>query len=221
MPTSRRKTGLWIAIGLILAASAGAVADLHRSQPSSLRRFDPDAVARLETAMWRSYYDRQELPLYRQMCELLRTQYHLPRLRANLVAYQAARGAFVFKRGHARADYERALPYLVNYYRAIRAASDTPFDVQRAARLELEWWIVHRQRESHTPEDLTRALADLQAEIYQLPSDRLMAHARLRAEAMTIRDDRAEQGGVREADWQRIEELLRGSYRELSRAVNA
>jgi hypothetical protein len=29
--------------------------------------FDPDEVARLETAMWRSYYDRRRLPLFGQL----------------------------------------------------------------------------------------------------------------------------------------------------------
>ena len=47
-----------------------------------------------------------------------------------------------------------------------------------------------------------------------------MEHAALRAEAMLIRDDRAEQGGVTEEDWQRIDGLLRRSWRSLYRAVN-
>lgn len=75
--------------------------------------------------------------------------------------------------------------------------------------LELEWWIIHRHRAQHAPGDLDKALAELQAEIYRVPVDRLMEHGRLRAEAMTIRDTKAEQGGVTETDWARIDELLR------------
>src|SRR5262245_20811733 len=157
-----------------------------------MRSFDPDEVARLETAMWRSYYDKQQVKLYNQLTELLRTQYNLPFIRSNAVAYQAARAAFVFKEGHNRAEYEKALPYLLSFYSSVQAVSDTSFDIDRAARLELEWWIIHRERDKHGPGDLAKALADLQAELYQMPAERFAEHARLRAEAMTIRDTKVE-----------------------------
>jgi len=83
----------------------------------------------------------------------------------------------------------------------------------------LEWWIVHRQRSQHQPDDLARALAELQAEIYRVPLEKLMEHGRLRAEAMTIRDTKAEEGSVTEADWAKIDQLLRQSWRSLAQAV--
>jgi len=205
---------------LCAGLAAWVAADLFAPRTSSLRRFDADEVARLETAMWRSYYDKRKVALFRDMTALLRREYHLPPLRAAVVGFDAARAAFVFKRGHGRTDYERALPDLRRYYRALREVSDTPFDVERAARLELEWWIVHRERKQHAPGDLARALADLQAELYGLPAERFDEHARLRAEAMTIRDDQAAAGGVTDADWGRIDALLRDSYRALHAAVN-
>ena len=48
-----------------------------------------------------------------------------------------------------------------------------------------------------------------------------MEHGRLRAEAMTIRDNKAEAGGVTEEDWRRINELLRQSWRSLAAAVKS
>ena len=216
-----RRRGLAIIAALVLALAAWVAYDLYAPRRTSLRDFDPDEVARLETAMWRSYYSRQRLRLFTQMSELLRTQYRLPLWRSNAVAYQAARAAFVFKDGHSRADYERALPNLVSFYHSIREVSDTDFDPERAARLELEWWIVHRERARHAPGDLDRALADLASEIYRVPAERLAEHARLRAEAMEIRDRQAEQGGVTEEDWRRIDELLHQSWRSLWRAVNS
>jgi hypothetical protein len=74
-------------------------------------------------------------------------------------------------------------------------------------------------RRGHAPGDLERALAELQAEIYTVPVDRLREHGRLRAEAMTIRDTKAASGGVTEADWARIDELLHQSWRSLKAAV--
>ncbi len=109
----------------------------------------------------------------------------------------------------------------MKFYGAIRQLSDIPFDVDRTARLELEWWIIHRQRAQHSPRDLEKALAELQAEIYRVPVHRLMEHGRLRAEAMTIRDTKAEAGGVTEEDWNQINELLRQSWRSLASAVKS
>ena len=216
----RLKNALKVSAALILVLAAWAAYDLNSSRRTSLRDFDADEVARLDTAMWRSYYSRQRARLFAQLVELLRTQYRLPFWRSNAVAYRAAKAAFVFKDGHSRADYERALPDLVSFYNSIRAVSDTDFDPERAARLELEWWIVHRERRAHAPGDLDRALADLESELYRVPSERLMEHAHLRAEAMDIRDTKAEQGGVTEEDWKRIDELLHQSWRSLHAAVN-
>lgn len=139
----------------------------------------------------------------------------LPRTR-----FHTAKAAFVFKDGSNRADYERALPGLVRYYTAIRKVSETPFDVNRAAGLEFEWWIVHRDRDKHPDGDLDRALADLAAEVYQLPRERFLEHARYRAEAMLIRNQLSEGPGVTDADWQRINDLLRRSWLSLWHAVN-
>jgi len=144
----------------------------------------------------------------------------LPYLRSHLLAYDAAKAAFVFKRGHDRADYEKALPNLASYYAAIRKVSATPFDVAREAQLELEWWIVHRQRAQHQPGDLEQALAEAAAEFYQIPAQNLMEYGRLRTEAMNLRDTKAVSGGVSEEDWARIEELLRGSWQSLWQAVH-
>ena len=172
-----------------------------------LRQFDPHRVGQLETEMWRSYYDHRPVRLFRDLTTLLRRQFGLPFWRSCLGAWYAAHAAVVFQRGHERSDYERALPDLVRYYALIRRASATQFDVDRVARLELEWWIVHRQRGSN----LAQALADLQSAVYGAPAPAFAEHGRLRAEAMAIRDS----GG----DWGRIGALLDGSWVSLHRAV--
>lgn len=224
--TNRQKNGKpsrvkWIVLLVIALAVAWLGYDLYGPRTSKLRDFDPDEVARLETEMWRSYYAKERVKLFTQLAELMRSQYHMPFATSNAVAYQAAKAAFVFKEGRKREDYEKALPHLIKFYQAIRDGSDSPFDVEKAAKLELEWWIVHRQRARYKPEDLDRALAELPAEVYQMPVEKMMEYARFRREAMTIRDKEAEAGGVSEADWKRIEELLRASWRSLWKAVNS
>lgn len=199
--------GIWIAY------------DLYAPRTAHLREFDADEVARLETAMWRSYYEKRKVRLFTELAELLRTQYNMPFFRSNLVSFYAAKGAFVFQRGKQRSDYEKALPDVVKFYRSIREESDIPFDVERASRLELEWWIIHRERDRHAPGDLAKALAQLQAEIYQMPVEKFTEHGRLRAEAMTVRDTRAEEGGVTDEDWSKIDQLLHASWKSLADAV--
>lgn len=223
MSSERRRRIFKIVVrvtALVLALIICAVLfDLFYPRKARLREFDADEVARLETAMWRSYYEKQRVRLFNQMTELLRTQYHMTPVKSNVVAYYAANAAFVFKEGKQRSDYEKALPDLITFYNYLHNTSDIDFDVYKVSKLELEWWIIHRERAKHSPGDLDRALAELQSAIYNVPVDRLMEHGRLRAEAMTIRDTKAEQGGVTEADWARINELLRQSWRSLAQAV--
>jgi hypothetical protein len=205
----------------VAAGGAGwAAAELARPRRVDIRVFDPDAVARLETAMWRSYYDRRRLPLFGQLVALLQGQFHLQPLRAVALAGLAARAAAVFQVGAAHADYLRALPLLERYYAGIRAVSEVPFDPARTAWLELDWWIVHREDDAHPEGDLERALADLAAELYQVPAERLGAHAARRAEAMRIRDRTARRSvGVLDDDWDRIEAVLWVAWKTLAEEV--
>jgi len=223
MSSERRRSLLKLiarVTALVLALVICAVLfDLFYPRKTSLREFDSDEVARLETAMWRSYYEKQRVRLFNEATELLRTQYHLTPVKSNVVAYYAANAAFVFKEGKQRSDYEKALPDLIKFYNYLHNLSDIDFDVYKVSKLELEWWIIHRERENHAPGDLARALAELQAAIYNVPVERVMEHGRLRAEAMTIRDTKAEQGGVTEADWAKINDLLRRSWSSLAQAV--
>ena len=219
VPKKRRRRSWRIALIIAGALLIWLGFDLYGPRKHSLREFDPQEVARLETAMWRSYYDKEKFKLFRELAELLRVQYGLPPARSYSVAFDAARAAFVFKDGKGRPDYEKALPDLVKYYRQIHRVGDINFDVDHVARLELEWWIVHRERKTYGREALERSLAELPAEIFLIPVNRTMEHARLRAEAMLIRDDRAEAGTVSEEDWRKIETLLRQSWQSLWQAV--
>ncbi len=212
-----------IALGLIVIGVllGGWIAfDLYTPHKVDIRAFDADEVARLDTAMWRSYYSRERLKLYSQLTELLEKQYKLNFWRRQFIASRAAKATFVFKDGKSRTDYEKALPDLEKFYASIRDISTTDFDAQKAAKLELEWWIIHRERQKYQEGDLAKALAETAAEIYKMPVENFMEHGRLRAEAMNIRDNQAEAGGVREEDWQKIDALLHASWRSLQSAVN-
>ena len=216
--SGRAKIFVAAAIGVGLAWAGW---ELYAPRSHSLRDFQPGEVGRLETAMWKSYYGHERLPLFGQLATLLRRQYGLPLLRSYVVAYHAARGAVVFQRGHSHADYERALPEIVAFYSGIRRVSSEDFDVEQAARRELDWWIIHREREAHAPGDLDRSLAALQAALYHLPEDQLAEHARLRAEATRLCDSLVAKGDSTAQQWGEIERLLRASWGSLWNTVNS
>jgi len=214
------KKAILIALVLVAALATWVAADLYRPCKVNIRAFDADEVARLDTAMWRSYYGRKRLKLFKELGDVLDSQFHFPFWRRQLVAFYAAKAAFVFKDGKTREDYERALPDLERFYSEIRDVSSTDFDADQAARLELEWWIVHRQRDHHATGDLSRALADAAAIVYGVPADKLTEYGDLRAAAMEIRDNKSSRGGVTEEDWQNIDSLLHRSWASLHAAVN-
>ena len=111
------RTGKRVLIVLALSVfliGGWIVWDWSGSTRHSLREFDPHEVARLETRMWRSYYDHRSFRLFNDLVTLLRQQYHLPLSRACAGAYRAARAAVVFQRGHNREEYLLAMPDLVS-----------------------------------------------------------------------------------------------------------
>ena len=206
-----------IIFGVVAIFALWVVLDLYWPTHADLRQFDGGDVGRLETATWRSYYDHRSIDLFTELVELVHREYRMPFWRSVAAGYYAAHAAIVFQRGHERPDYELALPDIVSYYGLVRRGSTTDFDPEAVAKVELEWWIVHRQRDRHAPGDLEMALANLQSAIFHEPPDRFITHARARAEAMVLRDNNAEH--MTQADWDHIEQLLVTSWTSLNRAL--
>ncbi len=93
-------------VGAVLVAAWIAI-DICTPHQVDIRDFDADEVARLDTAMWRSYYSRQRLKLYCELTELLEKQYKLNFWQRQFMAFRAAKAAFVFKDGESRKDTKR------------------------------------------------------------------------------------------------------------------
>jgi len=210
---------LWLVLAILAALLLWVGSDLLVPRRADLRRFDPGEIAHLDTVMWRSYYEKRSGDLFLQLAELMRLQFHFPLLRSNHVAAYAAKAAFIFKDGRDRADYDRAVPYLECYFQEIHDISDRPFNVQRAARLELEWWILHRERTKHGYEELASAVAEAASELYGVPPEKLIEYGQYRANAMKVRDTRTGVNGVTEEDWRVIESDLQSSWQSLWNAI--
>jgi hypothetical protein len=166
--------------------------------------------------MWRSYYDHKYIALFRQLYRMNREQYGFSPWDGFHIAYYAAKAAKAFQPSTSRGQARAAFPWLVRYYGILQARGREPFDVARAAELELDWW--QRRREDATPEEYGKVISRLAAEIYQTDSEDLRQAGALRAAMMQFRDERSG-GRMREEDWQTIQDGLRRSFALLKRAV--
>jgi hypothetical protein len=112
---------------------------------ADLRSFEPAEIARLETAMWRDYYDKRYVALFYHLYEMSRTQFGFSPLDSLRIALAAAQAAKAFQPTRSREAANAALPPLATYYRLLASAVPGGFDVEEAARLELDWWQARRE----------------------------------------------------------------------------
>jgi hypothetical protein len=177
-----------------------------------IRGFDPQEMGRLESSMWRSYYEGRWVRLGCQTMEAAHKQYGFSWWDSLRMAAHAARSALYFRKN---GDDPRCLSQLESYYAVIRKAVPRKFDVPSAARLELEWW--KERRRNVAPRDYARTIARLTALVYGVPEESVLPSATLRAEAMAYRDARRD-GKMTESDWQGISRQLGAAYGGLKEA---
>jgi hypothetical protein len=159
--------------------------------------FDPVRLGGYEADAWVAYYQRRWAVFLRASLGLVREGFGLPGL-------ATVRGAWLVMRANqAWAPYpdndpDRARAYMRDFYAMVAKAHGETFDLDDAARLEINWWRVHRYLQREAPdgsiEPLTDALANLYAHVYAVPADRVRAAAAHRAEAMRISDAWVEAG---------------------------
>ena len=203
-----------LALALLLGA-IGAYASWPRH--ADLRGFEPADIVRLETAMWRDFYEKRYGALFGHLYELSRTQFGFSPLDSFRIALAAAQAAKAFQPTRSREAANAALPPLVTYYRLLASATSGGFDVAEAARLELDWW--QARREAVGPEQYGKTVASVAAITYGKPADHpsLLISGIGRAEAMAYRDARGQ--AMTDPDWSEIECRLRRAYRSLQAAV--
>ena len=107
------------------------------------------------------------------------------------------------------------------FYEYVREPVGGKYDSAKAAKLEVNWWAVHRNREQYPDHSaLAQALADTYAEVYQLPAERLLPAGEARAAAMDLSDQWIREGKDPASPLlEQIATLLVQSYRSLSDAV--
>ena len=180
---SRKAVILTLAF-VVVAIGAYAAWPRH----ADLRGFEPAEIARLETTMWRDYYDKRYVALFGHLYELSRTQSGFAPLDSVRIALSAAQAAKAFQPTGSRDAADAALPQLVTYYRLLASAVPICFDVTEAARLELDWW--QARREAVDPEQYGVIVARVAAVTYGKPVDdpSLLMSGIGCADAMAYRD---------------------------------
>ncbi len=175
--------------------------------------FDADAVAESETRMWQAYYSGDRMQLGLELMELMREQYGFSLFEAKDCALLLARAAVKFQ--NANSDYERiVLDDLTAAYVCIQKASGGSFDPEAVARAELAWWVARRTPGNDSAEQVGALIADLYRLLYGSDMQAFHDAGVLRAQAAGLRDS-----GGKNAEWTRIEDLLKESYRKLSGAL--
>jgi hypothetical protein len=105
-----------LALALALTSVLGVIG-AYASWPrhADLRSFEPAEIGRLETAMWRDYYEKRYVALFGHLYEL--TQFGFSPLDSFRIALAAAQAAKAFQPTRSRDAANAALPPLVTYYR--------------------------------------------------------------------------------------------------------
>ena len=205
----------WVVWLLLLAV--GGACYLFWPRRADLRRFGPATMGRMETAMWRQYYERRYVRLLWTLYALNRSEYGFSPWDSARLATYAARAAAAFQPTRSRAEAQAALPLLTRYFGLIHRRADGGFDAGELARLELEWW--QQRRENAPPDAYGAVIAQVEARLYGVPEHDLEPSASLRARTMAFRDARGN-AGMRPADWSHIEQELTRSYQGLQAVVN-
>jgi len=184
------------------------------------RDFDADALAALETRMWKAYYRRQPARLFGTLVLALREQADVGWPRALAASLLLTRAAAGFAR--ADDDYERFAPDIGRAYRMLGLPSTV--DAEAVARHELRWWVIRREIGLAAGEAAGEEITRLYAALYAIPEERVREAGRLRGMAAEVRDRGATDdpdgpAGPGRAYWPEVARLLRDSYRSLQAAL--
>ncbi|MGO9750573.1 MAG: hypothetical protein ACLP8S_11275 [Solirubrobacteraceae bacterium] len=175
------------------------------------RAFDPRLVGTLECAVWVAYYRREWLRFLRGALSLTRHTFGLPWPSTVYGAWLVLRANQLWA-PFPDNDPDGARRAMERFYALVKRRHRERFDPAEAARLEVEWWRVHREHQ-HTDEPATpnnptdqdavihaderplvEALAALYSYAYQVPAADVRVAAEQRVLAMRYSDRWVRQG---------------------------
>ncbi len=163
-----------------------------------MRSFEPLRVGRLECDAWVAYYRRR-------WAHFLAAAVALTRETFGLGWPETIRGAWLVLRANqlwaplTGNDPDAARDCMRRFYELVARRHGESFDTAEAARLEVEWWRIHRElgvRRSDTQDggldagerELSEAIAALYSHVYGVPAEAVREAAESRTIAMRHSD---------------------------------
>ena len=205
--------------------------DASAGTPGRLRSFDPLRVADLEFRAWVGYYLRDWPGVLRASIGLVHAGFRMDWLRTLHGAWLVLRANQLW--APADNDPDAARRCMRRFYGLVKISYGEPGDVAEAARLEVDWWRVHRERQHAVQPDtgqppdgdpgdeLVAALTRLYAFLYGEPEDAVRPAAVYRTEAMDVSDQWVAEGCQRDSPLLAVEHAaLVRSYAALLAAVH-
>jgi len=185
-----------------------------------MRNFDPHKVARYEKENYVAYYQKDWLKLLRVSVGMVGDAFALSFWQAIYGAYLIARAEIAFA-PFPNNDVPKTEAYVRRFYQFIKNVHREDFDVARATKLEVNWWIVHRKLFGNAEnQELVNALTDLYVETYGEDSPKIREAARERAMGMLYSDLWVNAGKPENSPLlQQEEDALYKSYSLLKEAV--
>jgi len=183
-------------------------------------QFDPDHVAHAEASGWRAYYDHNWFKMLWLIVSLCQEQFHIPFPLSILASYYIVRASA----GWVAVDHDAQaiLALHEKFYRIAQRWSGLHFDPVKVARLEEQYWDVHR-RLSGKPDkmEFVQTMIDLHSAAFGITPEQARDSAQLRVEANNVVDLITSKTSTNpQADWIKLEELLRQCYRSIQREIN-
>lgn len=203
------------------ADSEAAPGAARAKKLSPMRTFDAQKVAQYETANWVAYYQKRWLTLLRVSVAMVQHAFGLSLPQAVYGAYLVARAEMLA--APADNDIPAAEAYMRRFYSFIKRVHGEDFDPAAAARLDVNWWVVHRRLFGQIENrPLVDALRDLYAVTYGVDPAAVEKAAFHRAEAMIYSDRWVNEGRPAGSPLLAQEkEALFKSYTALREAVSA
>ena len=186
-----------------------------------IRNLDPRKLARYEQENYVAYYQKDWLKLARVSVGMVKEAFGLSWPQAIYGAYLVARAEIAFA-PFPQNDIPLAEAYVRRFYQFIKQVHREDFDVERAVKLEVSWWSIHRRLfGNYENQELVDALTCLYEEIYGAESDKFKEAAYYRALGMLYSDLWVNEGKPAGSPLLvKEEEALYEVYRALKEAIN-
>jgi hypothetical protein len=186
------------------------------------RGFDPVLVGNRETDAWVAYYRRDWPRFLRASVGLVAAGFGMGPARTLAGAW------YVLKANQLWAPIpdnqpDGARAYMRRFYALVQTTGEVLIEPAEAARLEVEWWRIHRAHQHEdgvTEAQLEAALVELYSYVYSVEPDAVQPAAQWRVKAMEL-SDRWVADGCRLDDRTLVEErrALVSSYAALRKAI--